>query len=230
MESAETERRRIAMITREEALKALSAAWPEGLTAKEVYFAARPPVTDEDRAVSGSAYASKAIDGLIKEGLVGRAHEKAGRSAIYRTSGKPLTPAGEAGLGVREVSHGEDAPALEEWLQTALAAPAAADPDALTKDLPVTAVGLLRASRPSSDGADRIAAALLRKLQAPKPGSRAEVVKVKAAEGIAWARAAGIDDLTMAAEIVSSTGMDARPEEIVHLVVGMPGSSRQAAR
>ena len=44
------------------------------------------------------------------------------------------------------------------------------------------------------------------------------------------ARAAGIDDLTMAAEIVSSTGMDARPEEIVHLVAGMPGSSRQAAR
>lgn len=230
MESADIERHRIAMISREEALKALSDAWPEGLTAKEVYFAARPPVTDEDRAVSGSAYASKAIDGLIKEGLVDRAQEKAGRSAIYRTSGKPLTPSGDAGLAVREVSHGEGGPALEEWLQTALATPAAVDPGALTKVLPVAVVDRPRATRPSSDGADRIAAALLRKLQAPKPGSRAEIVKVQAAEGIAWARAAWLDDHTMAAEIVAATGMDARPEEIVHLVAGMPGSSRQTAR
>ena len=231
MEPAGTKRNRIAMIAREEALKALSAAWPEGLTAKDVYFAARPPATDADRAVNGSAYALKAIYGLRDEGLVESAPEKVGRAVVFRTCGKPLTPSGEAGLAVREVSHGEGEPALEEWLQTAIATSVAVvDPEALTKVLPVSVVGRPRAAHPTSDGADRVAAALLRKLQSPKPGSRAEVVKVQAAVGISWARAAWIDDLTMASEIISATGMDARPEEIVHLVAGMPGTSVQAAR
>ncbi|MFC6048309.1 hypothetical protein ACFPYM_10735, partial [Methylobacterium hispanicum] len=59
-------------------------------------------------------------------------------------------------------------------------------------------------------------------LQAPKPGSRAEIVKIQAAEGISWARAAGLDDLAIAAEIVAATGLAASPGEIVHLVAGMP--------
>jgi hypothetical protein len=231
MEAVGTKHSRSAMISREEALQALSAAWPGGLTAKEVYFAVRPPVTDDDRAVSGSAYASRAIEGLINEGLVVRDQKKAGRSAIYRMIGKPLMPADEAGLAVREVPHDRGEVALERWLQTAIDNPRGTE---TTEPLTVAQTGAatapLGSARRTTDVADRIAAALLRKIQAPKPGSPAEIVKVRSAEGIAWARAAGIEDLAMASEIILATGLDARPEDIVHLVASLPGDARQVAR
>ena len=227
MISTNTGRSRIAMISRLEALTALAAAPPEGLTAKEVYFAARPPASEEERAVGGSSYAHRALMDLVAEGVAAKCGDE--RPQRFRAKAKTLTPSGEAGLAVREVSHGKDEPSLEQWLGTAIASG-----PPLTQALPVSVVGPSDRPRtaraPAADGSDRIANALLRKLQAPKPGSRAEIVKVQAAEGISWARAAGIDDLAIAAEIVAATGIDAKAGEIVHLVASMPGSSQQAAR
>ncbi|MFC6048969.1 hypothetical protein ACFPYM_14155, partial [Methylobacterium hispanicum] len=73
-------RPRIAMISRAEALASLASAPPEGLTAKEVYFAARPPTCDVDHAISGSSYAHRTLEALVDEGLV----EKCGLEARPR--------------------------------------------------------------------------------------------------------------------------------------------------
>lgn len=211
----ENPRPRLAMISRTEALTALASGPSQGLTAKEVYFAARPPCGDADLATGGSAYAHRTLAGLVHEGLA-------------ETCGPDTRPK-RFRAKAEVIFNGVDEPVAEKGLATE---PARGRPPVPAPATSASAAGLpdrSRADRPADDGPDRIANALLRMLQAPKPGSRAEIVKIQAAEGISWARAAGLDDLAIAAEIVAATGLAATAGEIVHLVAGMPTRPHRTA-
>jgi hypothetical protein len=234
MNDQSPKRPRVAMLSNEDALRVLRAKWPEAMTAREIYFAARPPTSDLDRSVSGSAYAKKAIDALIELKLVVRDKEDSGRSARYRVRNMPSANVGLEGIEAREVAHGpETAPAFELYPEGAALLEAfvhaqygtgdapAADP---LPDVPPSA------SSPARDDPDPIATILLGMARAPRAGSRIDIVKNQAAEGIAWARAAGWTDHRIAQEIVEASRLDARPEEIVHLVAAVPGRGSPTGR
>ncbi len=244
-------RPRVAMISADEALRVLRAKWPEGMTARDVYFAARPPVTDADRALSGSAYARKALVALVESGSVVKLEDKVGRSDLFRVHHMPSSNAGPDRIEAYEVLHNRDVPP----------APASAAPsDADTPSDPLTSTcgmgaffdGLIKeaearerdevagstvgseapvrptSASPGKTDPDPIATILLGMARAPRPGSRIDIVKIQAAEGIAWARAAGWTDHRIAQEILEASQLEARPEEIVHLVASVPGRPAMA--
>jgi hypothetical protein len=209
MEAQSLERPRIPLLTTDEVLAVLRARWPEALTPNEIFFAARPEFRD-DGSISGSAYARPSVNTLRDAGdLV--ADGKSGRSQLFRVKHKPLTSTGQAGLDVHAVPHAAATvvpPAAE------VATPAAP---------PKPEAAAVR------DDPDPIATILLGMARAPKPGSRIDIVKVQALEGITWARAAGWTDLRIAQEIIEASGLDARPEDIRKLVSSIPGSPPRLA-
>ena len=209
MEAQSRERRRIPLLTTDEVLAVLKPRWPEPLTPNEIFFAARPEFQD-DGSISGSAYARPAVNALRDKGdLI--ADGKSGRSELFRVKHKPLTSTGQAGLVVQAVPHAA-APVVPP-------AEVVAIPAAPPK--PEAAAG--------RDDPDPIATILLGMARAPKPGSRIDIVKVQALEGIVWARAAGWTDLRIAQEIIAASGMDARPEDIRKLVSSIPGNPPRPA-
>ena len=239
-------RPRVAMLSSEDALRVLRAKWPEDMTAREVYFAARPPLTELDRSVSGSAYAKKAIDALVERGDVVLVESDGSRSARFRVSRMPGANSGLEGIEAREVAHGTG---VKE--PSASSKPAGAEdgtshargPDPIAAPVAVPA-GIVEVAGPSKgsakagqrtastagDDPDPIATILLGMARAPRIGSRIDIVKNQAAEGIAWARAAGWTDHRIAQEIVEASQLDARPEEIIHLVAAVPGRSPSSGR
>jgi hypothetical protein len=206
METQSIRRESIAMLTREEVLSVVRRNWPNPMTANEIFFAVRPDLQGAEPPIGGSAYARHAINALVDKGDLCAAG-KSGRSDLFRVKNKPLTDGGHAGLDVRDVSH---AP-------IAAAAPVRSAPTPAAPPKPEPAAG--------RDDPDPIATILLGMARAPRPGSRIDIVKVQALEGIAWARAAGWSDLRIAQEIIDASGLDARPDDIRKLVSSIPGSS-----
>ncbi|WP_408903245.1 hypothetical protein [Methylobacterium radiotolerans] len=204
METQSSRRESIAMLTEEEVLPVVRLNWPNPMTANEIFFAVRPELQGAEPPISGSAYTRHAINALVAKGDLCAAG-KSGRSDLFRVKNKPLTDGGHAGLDVRDVSH---APIAAPVRSTPLP-PQAASPK------PEPAAG--------RDDPDPIATILLGMARAPKPGSRIDIVKVQALEGIAWARAAGWSDLRIAQEIIEASGLDARPDDIRKLVSSVPG-------
>jgi hypothetical protein len=197
------------MLTPDEVLAVLKPRWPEALTPNEIFFAARSEFQD-DGSISGSAYARPAVNALRDKGdLI--ADGKSGRSQLFRVKHKPLTSTGHSGLVFQAVRDAA-APAVPPAAEVATSA---APPK------PEAAAG--------RDDPDPIATILLGMARAPKPGSRIDIVKIQALEGIVWARAAGWTDLRIAQEIIDASGMDARPEDIRKLVSSIPGSPARPA-
>jgi hypothetical protein len=209
MEPQGSKRGRIAMLTEEEVLPVLRRKWPDPMTANEIFFAVRPDLQGAEPPISGSAYARPAINALVNKGDLCKAG-RSGRSDRFRVKNKPLTDGGQAGLAVRDVAH---AP-------IAAASPVGSAPPATSPPKLEPAAG--------RDDPDPIATILLGMARAPKPGSRIDVVKVQALEGIAWARAAGWSDLRIAQEIIEASGLDARPDDVRKLVSSIPGSSHRS--
>lgn len=233
MKHQSPKRPRVAMLSNEDALRVLRSKWPEAMTAREVYFAARPPVSDQDRSVSGSAYAKKALDALVEQGVVVLVKDESSRSASFRVRHMPSANTGLEGIDAREVAHGTEQPSVPA------ADGMAAFFDGLLKDegdeIAAPAAGTVPdapapASMPFRNDPDPIATILLGMARAPRVGSRIDIVKNQAAEGIAWARAAGWTDHRIAQEIVETSRLDARPEEILHLVAAVPGRGPSSGR
>lgn len=227
-------RPRVAMLSNEDALRVLRSKWPEAMTAREVYFAARPPVSDQDRSVSGSAYAKKALDALVEQGVVVLVKDESSRSASFRVRHMPSANIGLEGIDAREVVHGSEQPFIPAATNVM-----AAFFDGLLKaeddEIAASAAGTAPdapapASAPLRNDPDPIATILLGMARAPRVGSRIDIVKNQAAEGIAWARAAGWTDHRIAQEIVEASRLDARPEEILHLVAAVPGRGPSSGR
>jgi hypothetical protein len=204
METQSSRRESIAMLTAEEVLPVVRRNWPNPMTANEIFFAVHPELQGAEPPIGGSAYARHAINALVAKGDLCAAG-KSGRSDLFRVKNKPLTDGGHAGLDVRDVSH---AP-IAAPVRSAPLPPQAASPR------PEPAAG--------RDDPDPIATILLGMARAPRPGSRIDIVKVQALEGIAWARAAGWSDLRIAQEIIEASGLDARPDDIRKLVSSVPG-------
>lgn len=229
-------RPRVAMLSREDALRVLRASWPEAMTAREVYFAARPPLSDLDRSVSGSAYATKAIDALIDLKLVVREPDDGSRSARYRVLNMPSANVGLEGIEAREVAHvSEGPPSLQAAATMGEFFDALLENEDVESEAATPAAGTVPDATPfhpmpTKDDPDPIATILLGMARAPRAGSRIDIVKNQAAEGIAWARAAGWTDHRIAQEIVDASRMDARPEAIVHLVAAVPGRGTASGR
>lgn len=236
MNDQSPKRPRVPMLSGEDALRVLRAKWPEAMTAREVYFAARPPTSDMDRSVSGSAYAKKAIDALVDQGVVVRERDDGSRSARFRVRHMPSANVGLAGIEACEVAHGsEAAPALQAASTMGEFFDALLEEEDAEGKAPALAAGALpdaspSPSTPSRDDPDPIATILLGMARAPRAGSRIDIVKNQAAEGIAWARAAGWTDHRIAQEIVEASRLEARPEEIVHLVASVPGRCTPSGR
>ncbi|MGU3656088.1 hypothetical protein [Methylobacterium fujisawaense] len=206
METQSSRRESIAMLTEEEVLPVVRRNWPNPMTANEIFFAVRPDLQGTKPPIGGSAYTRHAINALVAKGDLCAAG-KSGRSDLFRVKNKPLMDGGHAGLDVRDVSHAPIAAAAP--VRSAPLPPQAASPK------PEPAAG--------RDDPDPIATILLGMARAPKPGSRIDIVKVQALEGIAWARAAGWSDLRIAQEIIEASGLDARPDDIRKLVSSVPG-------
>lgn len=206
METQGSRRESIAMLTEEEVLPVVRRNWPNPMTANEIFFAVHPELQGAKPPIGGSAYTRHAINALVAKGDLCAAG-KSGRSDLFRVKNKPLTGGGHAGLDVRDVSH---APIAD-------AAPVRSAPTPAAPPKPEPAAG--------RDDPDPIATILLGMARAPRPGSRIDIVKVQALEGIAWARAAGWSDLRIAQEIIDASGLDARPDDIRKLVSSIPGSS-----
>lgn len=227
-------RPRVAMLSSDDALQVLRAKWPEAMTAREVYFAARPPVTDMDRSVSGSAYAKKAIDALVAQEVVVIVEDGVGRSTRYRVRHMPSANVGLGGIEAREVAHAPEVvpPLVAAGNMSALldAFLHAEESEGPVLDATSPPSAHPPGSAPAKNDPDPIATILLGMARSPRVGSRIDIVKNQAAEGIAWARAAGWTDQRIAQEIVEASQLDARPEAIVHLVASVPGKGATTGR
>lgn len=206
MEPQGSKRDRIAMLSEEEVLAVVRRNWPNPMTANEIFFAVRLDLQGAEPPISGSAYTRPAINALVAKGDLCAAG-RSGRSDLFRVKNKPLTDGGQAGLAVRDVAHAPIAPAT----------PVRSAPPPIVQAKLDPAAG--------RDDPDPIATILLGMARAPKPGSRIDIVKVQALEGIAWARAAGWSDLRIAQEIIDASGLDARPDDIRKLVSSIPGGT-----
>lgn len=246
MKHQSPKRPRVAMLSNEDALRVLRSKWPEAMTAREVYFAARPPVSDQDRSVSGSAYAKKALDALVEQEVVVLVKDDSSRSSSFRVRHMPSASIGLEGIEAREVLHDRDVPRspLPEAHPEADAGKSEVHgTDNLDEVFSAMARIIQEVQQPegsadapapastlSRNDPDPIATILLGMARAPRVGSRIDIVKNQAAEGIAWARAAGWTDHRIAQEIVEASRLDARPEEILHLVAAVPGRGPSSVR